>query len=76
MSKTKNSLSLFAICMHIFAVLITGGFWFVVLGFYFVSSRVHGRPASYLSVAANSFMFLITGGFWLIPIGIYYLTRK
>lgn len=76
MSKSNSGPSFFAILMHTLATIITGGFWLVPLGIYYVSSKVHGKRPSLLSVAANTFMVLITGGFWLIPLGIYYLTRK
>lgn len=41
MSKNKKSPSLFAVCVHTFLVLITGGFWLVPLGIYLVLKHVN-----------------------------------
>jgi len=76
MSNTNNSPSLFVIVLNVIAVFITGGWWLIPLGLYFISKAVHGKKPSLLAVAANSFLTTITGGLWLIPLGIYYLLKK
>lgn len=76
MSKPNNGPSLFVIVLNVIAVFITGGYWLIPLGLYYISKAVHGRKPSLLTVAANTFMTTITGGLWLIPLGIYYLMKK
>jgi hypothetical protein len=76
MSKTKSGPGFLVICIHLLLVLMTGGFWLVPLGIYYIGSAVTGKRPSFLMVFVHSFLTLITGGFWLLVLIIYALTRK
>ena len=76
MSKTKSGPGFLVILVHVLLVLMTGGFWLVPLGIYYIGIAVTGKRLGLLSVTLHSFLTLITGGFWLIVLIIYALTRK
>lgn len=77
MSKSQTSPSLPMILLQCLLVAVTGGFWLLPLGLYFIAKYVYGHKPNLLSVAANTFLMLITGFLWSIPLGIrYYFVMK